>query len=70
MNQEPYTPQENPDLSMAKNPLSQSNNLLPIQSVLRILASQEGCDGSPWDQMMQAADYINLLTNNKETLIK
>ena len=29
-----------------------------ISAVLRSLASQEGCDGEPYDQMMQAADYI------------
>ena len=43
------------------NALSQSDEPLPIQSVLRILASQEGCDGAPWDQMIQAADYIDEL---------
>ncbi len=52
------------DLSKCKNPLSQSGEPLPIQSVLRILASQEGCDGAPWDQMVQAADYIDELTND------
>ena len=51
------------DLSTCKNPLSQSDNPLPIQSVLRILASQEGCDGSPWDEMIKAADRIDELEN-------
>ena len=51
------------DLSTCKNPLSQSDNPLPIQSVLRILASQEGCDGSPWNEMIKAADYIDELEN-------
>lgn len=33
----------------------------PIQRVLRDLASQENCDGDPYDQMIQAADYIDEL---------
>jgi hypothetical protein len=56
------------DLSKCKNPLSQSDKPLPIQSVLRILASQEGCDGAPWDQMMQAADYIERLAKPSEII--
>ena len=36
----------------------------PIQTVLRLLASQDGCDGEPYDQMMQAADYIDRLENS------
>lgn len=43
------------------NPLSPSLQAMPIQAVLRALASQEGCDGPPWDQMIQAADYIDAL---------
>ena len=33
----------------------------PIQTVLRDLAGQDGCDGEPYDQMMEAADYIDAL---------
>lgn len=33
----------------------------PIQTVLRLLAAQENCDGEPYDQLIQAADYIDLL---------
>lgn len=33
----------------------------PIQRILRDLAAQENCDGDPYDQMMQAADYIEEL---------
>jgi len=32
-----------------------------IATVLRSLASQENCDGEPYDEMMQAADYIREL---------
>lgn len=35
------------------------NGMFPIQTVLRDLASQENCDGEPYDQMYQAADYID-----------
>lgn len=37
--------------------------MVPIQSVLRSLSAQEGCDGEPYDQMVQAADYIDDLEN-------
>ena len=43
------------------NPLSPSRVLEPIQTVLRVLASQNNCDGDPYDQMMEAADYIDRL---------
>ena len=33
----------------------------PVQTVLRDLASQEGCDGEPWDQMMEAAAALDAL---------
>jgi len=42
-----------------KNPLT--GNVERVQSVLRSLASQEGCDGDPYDQMTHAADYIDRL---------
>lgn len=35
------------------------NGMFPIQYVLRDLANQELCDGDPYDQMIQAADYID-----------
>lgn len=35
------------------------NGMYPIQMVLRDLASQENCDGEPYDQMIQAADHID-----------
>ena len=33
----------------------------PIQTVLRDLASQEGCDGEPYDAMVFAASYIDCI---------
>jgi hypothetical protein len=49
-----------------RNPL---NDLLqPIQTVLRALASQEGNDGEPYDQMIGAADYIDFLEQGIVTL--
>lgn len=36
-----------------------TNRLAPIQHVLRDLASQENCDGEPYDQMIQAAEHID-----------
>lgn len=42
------------------DPLSTTpERLVPIQSVLRSLSAQEGCDGEPYDQMVQAAEYID-----------
>jgi hypothetical protein len=41
------------------NPLSINNSEEPIQSVLRCLAGQGGCDGAPYDQMQVAADCID-----------
>lgn len=35
----------------------------PIQQVLRDLAAQENCDGEPYDQMVEAAGYIDELEN-------
>lgn len=42
------------------------NGMHPIQYVLRDLASQEHCDGEPYDQMVQAADYIDDLETRLE----
>jgi hypothetical protein len=36
---------------------------MEIKGVLYDLASQEGCDGEPWDQMVEAAQYIAQLEN-------
>lgn len=45
-----------------------TSRLAPIQHVLRDLASQENCDGEPYDQMIQAADYIDDLEMRMEFL--
>jgi len=50
---------------MVVDPLSSTGKLVPIQEVLRSLAAQEGCDGEPYDQMMQAADRIDDLEWSK-----
>lgn len=42
------------------------NGMHPIQHVLRDLASQELCDGEPYNQMIQAADYIDDLETRLE----
>ena len=42
------------------------NGTWPIQMVLRDLANQENCDGDPYDQMYQAADYIDDLETRLE----
>ena len=34
---------------------------VPISDILNALASQENCDGEPWDQMVDAAEYIDFL---------
>lgn len=41
------------------NPLSPTENIEPIQTVLRALAGQDNCDGEPYDQIQIAADYID-----------
>lgn len=43
-------------------------SMYPIQTVLRDLAAQENCDGEPYDQMIQAADYIDDLESRMEFL--
>lgn len=40
----------------------------PIQTVLRDLASQEGCDGEPYDAMVFAADLIDALQREIDAL--
>jgi hypothetical protein len=54
------------DPALCRNPNSHSDQLFPIQSVLRIMAGQEGCDGPPWDQMIQAAYYIDILERERD----
>ena len=58
------------DSLMVCNPLSRDNNKETVQSVLRALASQEGCDGEPYDQMIYAADRIDYLEAEIECMKK
>ncbi len=44
------------------NPLS--FNMANIQDVLRMLSSQESCDGTPYNEMILAAKYIDQLENS------
>lgn len=37
------------------------DQMVEISTVLSDLASQEGCDGEPYDEMMEAAEYITEL---------
>jgi len=55
---------------LIRNPLARNKVMLPIQSVLRILAGQNGCDGVPYDQMVEAADYIDELEQKLESVLK
>lgn len=50
-----------------KHPLKW-NKLYPIQIVLMDLASQENCDGEPYDQMMEASEYISELERRVKNL--
>ncbi len=43
------------------HPLHPFDPKYPISSVLNDLAAQENCDGEPYDQMVEAADYIDEL---------
>ena len=52
-----------------KHPLKW-NELYPIQSVLMDLACQEGCDGEPYDQMVEAREYINELEGKLKNVLK
>ena len=51
-----------------RNPLSALDRHQSIEHVLTHLASQENCDGEPYDQMTDAAQYIKdlkeFITNN------
>lgn len=42
----------------------------PAKTVLRDLASQEACDGVPYDQMIEAADVIADLEVYNQELVK
>ena len=57
-------------MKLIKHPLRVRDIPAPIQTVLRDLAGQEGCDGEPYDQMMLAADYIDHLEKSVEVLSK
>ena len=43
------------------NPLHPTGDKEHVATVLRTLASQENCDGEPYDQMIEAAEYIDKL---------
>ena len=53
---------------LAVDPLALDTTPRPIAEVLRHLASQEGCDGEPYDQMMIAAAAIEALEAERRTL--
>lgn len=52
---------ETTGLSHCMNPNTFAKHPQHIASVLHQMASGEGCDGEPYDQMQQAGDYINFL---------
>ena len=52
-----------------KHPLKW-NELYPIQTVLMDLASQENCDGEPYDQMVEASEYISELVGKLKIVLK
>ena len=52
-----------------KHPLKW-NELYPIQTVLMDLAGQENCDGEPYDQIMEASEYISELEGKLKTVLK
>ena len=55
-------------MRLIHHPLRVRDIPAPIQTVLRDLAGQEGCDGEPYDQMMEAADYIDALERELEAV--
>jgi hypothetical protein len=57
-------------MKLIRNPLSVKGIKEPIQTVLRVLASQNNCDGEPYDQMQIAANYIDQLERKIEKLSK
>ena len=50
------------------NPLHPYEDKQSISSVLRDLATEDYCDGTPYVQMIEAADYIDTL--EKQLLVK
>lgn len=50
-----------PDFVMVTDPLDVQERKQHISAVLLRLASQENCDGAPYDQMVQAAEIIDRL---------
>ena len=48
------------------NPMSPNGTKQHICAVLRLLASGENCDGEPYDQMMQASNYIEYLESGQD----
>ena len=57
-------------MRLIHHPLRVKDIPAPIQTVLRDLAGQDGCDGEPYDQMMEAADYIDELEREVEAVRK
>ncbi len=54
-----------------KHPLSQDQQReYPTTTVLRDLASQENCDGEPYDQMIEAAEQITEAVEIIKVLIR
>lgn len=51
------------DRGMIVDPLSVKGKVDTIPNALNHLASQENCDGEPYDQMVAAAEYIEQLEN-------
>lgn len=49
-----------------RNPLTGSRSDIVI--VLAMLCAQDGCDGEPYDQMMEAAEYISDLRSENQAL--
>jgi hypothetical protein len=43
------------------NPMSVKGTKEHVSTVLRVLAGKNNCDGSPYDQMQEAAEYIDFL---------
>jgi hypothetical protein len=48
-----------------KHPLQNTKSLYDIKVVLKDLASQENCDGEPYDQILQAVEYIASLEKSR-----
>lgn len=52
------------------DPLSVQGKKAHISTVLDHLCSQENCDGEPYDQMTQAAEYIRDLEKSVDILYR